>query len=574
MDKMNQMVREKGAGRRAKIVSTLGPSSDTVEIIKELILAGLDVARINMSHGTYDKHRLVIKNIREASRELKKEVAILLDLQGPKIRVDKLSSPMELKNGEEYVIGPSSIQNKYPQYKECYIPTVYENLVKDASEKATILFDDGLIEAQGMAKEGDLLKIKIINGGMLKSNKGINLPDSNVSAPSFTQKDKDDLLFGLAEEIDYIALSFVRTKNDILEVKKLLHSLKRDTPIVAKIERPEAIININEIIEVSDVIMIARGDMGVELGNHLVPSVQKKIISLCNDSGVPVITATQMLESMISNPRPTRAEASDVANAIWDGTDAVMLSAETASGDHPVKSIEMMGKIIYEAEKIPKSRPYIRNISLKGLTDALQISASLISEKLKARWIISFTETGKSSVRLSRFRPRVKILGVTHSLKAARRMVLYWGVTPYCVDIGKSNTSVDWEEKIIQEFKEVEDFQNGDKIVITYGDGKVFDHAHANSVRVELVKDRPKVLGGSDGIEVVETKKGDIKLDTLICASCQSCIQTCPHGIFESSPFPANTTYINKEMAEFCMQDMKCVESCPTGAIEILVKNE
>lgn len=311
--------------RRAKIIATIGPSCNTVEKLSQLMRAGINAARINMSHGTHEGHAQSILNVREASRQTGIEVAILLDLQGPKIRLDKLPVPLEPKNGEEWVIGPSHVKDNYPEYATRFIPTIYKDLVKDAHVGAMILFDDGLLEAEAIEKDRDVLKIRFNVGGILKSNKGINLPNVNVSAPSYTDKDHEDLMFGLKQGVDYVALSFVRTAEDVRAVKAMLHKMRVEIPIVSKVEKPEAIKNIQEIIAISDMIMIARGDMGVEVGNHLVPSIQKELIRACNAVGKPVITATQMLESMITNSRPTRAEASDVANAIWDGTDCVKI---------------------------------------------------------------------------------------------------------------------------------------------------------------------------------------------------------------------------------------------------------
>jgi len=335
--------------RRAKIIATIGPSSNTIEMLEKMILAGMNAARINMSHGTYEAHEQSIKNIRQASKNVGKEVAILLDLQGPKIRVDKLPEPLTLQDGEIWVIGPSHVKDQYPEYAKNFIPTIYKNLVKDAHVGARILFDDGLLEAEAIEKDREVLKIKVKVGGLLKSNKGINLPYVKVSAPAFTDKDKEDLLFGLKQGIDYVALSFVRTAEDVLQVKSLLHSMKVQVPIVSKVEKPEALDNMESIVNVSDAIMIARGDMGVEVGNHLVPSIQKQMIKTCNSLGKPIITATQMLESMITNSRPTRAEASDVANAIWDGTDCVMLSGESANGAYPINAVTIMARICAEA---------------------------------------------------------------------------------------------------------------------------------------------------------------------------------------------------------------------------------
>lgn len=558
--------------RRAKIVGTMGPSSNSLEMVEKLIKAGLNVARVNMSHGTHEAHAETIQNIRTASKNLNREVAILCDLQGPKIRVDKLVQPLELKEGETWVIGPSHVQAQYPEYKECFIPTIYKDLVKDAHEGAIILFDDGLLEAHAIEKDREVLKIKIVVGGLLKSNKGINLPNVNVSAPSLTEKDEIDLKFGLKNGVDFIALSFVRNAEDIKKVKYIMHKLKVNTPIVAKIEKPEAVENINEIIDVTDCIMIARGDMGVEVGNHLVPSIQKKIISLCNEKGVPVITATQMLESMTTNARPTRAEANDVANAIWDGTDAVMLSGETASGKFPVEAVKMMGSIIEEAEKTPKVRPLLRNTSLDSVASAIQVAASVIAEKAAAKWIVCVTQSGNSALQMSRFRTNVGVLGVTNSAEVMRKMSLYWGITPYYFQENENDLTT-LQEQMIYQMKNQKMVHNGDKLVITHGDGRFFKQGTSNSIRVEIIKDVPKEDHVSSGQDVVLEEKipgGKILLDTAICASCQSCVQVCPHDIWMVTNDDKKETIINSKRVHECSKDMECVRVCPTGAIEII----
>lgn len=561
--------------RRAKILATIGPSSNSIEMLEKLILAGMNGARINMSHGTYEGHEQSIKNIREASVRTQKEVAILLDLQGPKIRVDKLPEPLELKEGEVWVIGPSDVQDDYPEYKNYFIPTVYKDLVKDAHVGAKILFDDGLLEADAIEKDRDVLKIRVVIGGLLKSNKGINLPNVKVSAPSFTEKDREDLMFGLKQGVDYVALSFVRTAEDILEVKALLHQMKVNVPLVSKIEKPEALDNIEEIIKVTDVIMIARGDMGVEVGNHLVPSIQKKIIQLCNSAGKPVITATQMLESMITNSRPTRAEASDVANAIWDGTDVVMLSAETASGKYPVEAVTIMGQIILESERSPKERPLLRHMDLNSVTASIQVAASIIAEKVKARWIVSITEGGNSCLRMTRFRPKTPVLGVTSSVSVVRRMALYWGITPFHFNIYANADLSKLGILLIAELKKKERLTNGDKIVMTVGDGSFFRQGTNNSIHVEIIKDVKKAIESTDqeSIQEVSFDTGKLLLDTQICASCQACVSVCPFEIWKPSEEHNYETRINPSRAHLCKVDMACVEACPTGAIEIIPKS-
>jgi pyruvate kinase len=555
--------------RKAKIVATLGPVSSSKEMIIELINAGMNVCRINMSHGTYEGHQNVINNIRQASKETGYEVAILADLQGPKIRVDKLVEPLKLVKDEEWVIGPSKLKNKYPEYASTYIPTIYEKLVDDCHDGARILFDDGLIHAKATTRDRDVYKIKILIGGNLKSNKGINLPDCEVSAPAFTEKDKEDLMFALKEGADYIALSFVRRKEDVLEVKHLLHSLKVNVPIISKIEKPQAIDNLDEILSVTDMIMVARGDMGVEVGNHLVPAIQKKIISKCNARGIPVITATQMLESMTENPTPTRAEASDVANAIWDGTDAVMLSGETASGKYPVETIKMMNDIVQEAERTPKERPLLRNQDLSSITSSVMVAASMISEKISAQRIVSVTQTGSSCLKISQFRPSAPVLGITNSIIVARRMCLYWGVSPFIIT-SDEHESVEFMKNVIGEIKIRLKLKNGDKLVVTRGDGKFFAQGSSNSVKVEMIKDTPKVLGGSDSLMEASDVKKKILLDTSVCGSCQACVQICPHSIWAIKSDENKNTYINVSNISKCTLDMACVDVCPTGAIEII----
>jgi pyruvate kinase len=562
--------------RRAKIIATIGPSSNTIEMLEKMIKAGMNAARVNMSHGTYEAHEQSIKNIRQASKNVGKEIAILLDLQGPKIRVDKLPEPLQLNDGEVWVIGPSHVKEQYPEYVKCFIPTIYKNLVKDAHVGARILFDDGLLEAEAIEKDREVLKIKIIVGGTLKSNKGINLPYVKVSAPSFTDKDREDLMFGLKQGVDYVALSFVRTAEDVLQVKSLLHQMRVQIPIVSKVEKPEALDNMESIIQVSDAIMIARGDMGVEVGNHLVPSIQKRMIKACNELGKPIITATQMLESMITNSRPTRAEASDVANAIWDGTDCVMLSGETASGKYPVDAITIMGQIVEEAEKKPTERPLLRHMDISSVTASVQVAASIVAEKLHARWIISITEGGNSCLKMTRFRPKTHVLGVTNSLNVIRKLSLYWGVTPYYFNIHEDSDLTKLEILMLEKLKEQEMLQLGDKVVVTVGDGKFFRQGTTNSIRVETIKDLPRALKNTDqdSIQEVSFDRGKLLLDTSICASCQACINVCPFEIWTTSLEHNHETRINGANVHQCTLDMQCVEVCPTGAIEIIPYNQ
>lgn len=559
--------------RRAKIVATLGPNTSSVDAIEKLARAGMNVARINMSHGDHETHAQTIKNIREASKKIQRQIGILMDLQGPKIRVSKLDKSIMLNEHDIAYLGTlENLEQAKLSKDDIKIPSSYPDLVNDLFADARVLFDDGNIKAVALERIGDVFKIKISQGGELKQRKGINLPDCTVSAEAFTPEDKKNLMFGLKEGIDFVALSFISTAEDVKKVKFLLHKLKMDIPIIAKIERPLAIKNIDSIIDVTDVIMIARGDMGVELGNHLVPAVQKMIIQKCNAVGTPVITATQMLESMIESSTPTRAEASDVANAIWDGTDAVMLSGETASGKYPIDAVKMMDSIIAEAERTPKERPLLRNTDLSSVNASTMVAASLIAEKVNAVRIVSVTQSGNSCLKISRFRPVTRVLGVTNDINTARKLTLYWGVRPWLI---RENSNVEGIEKIvINDIKNSLDLKNGDKLVITRGDGKFFSQGQSNTVRVELIKDSPKVRGGSDTLNSADFSRGQINLDTFSCATCYNCVATCPHDIWEQPKDDDAHVLINASKVENCTLDMECVNKCPTGAIEIIPKGE
>jgi len=469
--------------RKAKIVATLGPSSNDLETIKKLIMAGMNVARLNMSHGTYEQHAELIKNIREASQSIGIEVAILQDLQGPKIRVAVLDQELELTKGSRWYIGVPELKD---QFESNFIPSDYAELVNDCVPNTKLLFDDGKIKARAVEREGDAYLIEITEGGVLKSKKGINLPDCKLSAPSFTPKDQKDLEFGIEQGIDFVALSFVRDKEDIIRIKDFLKQRNSDVLVVAKIEKPQAVLNIQEITEEVDVIMVARGDMGVEVGDHLVPVVQKKLISLCNLKGIPVITATQMLESMIGFSTPTRAEASDVANAIWDGTDAVMLSAESASGKFPIEAVKMMSSIILEAEKYPKKRISLKDLLIDDVGSTMMIAASLIAENIKAHHILCMTTEGNSCRKLSRFRPKIPILGVTNSINVVRRMCLFWGCMPFHLT-NFDEDNLDLQKQVVDLVKTEFKLNAGDKVVVTKGEGKFFQGGTSNSVIVEII---------------------------------------------------------------------------------------
>jgi len=415
--------------RRTKIIVTLGPSSNSPEIIRNLILAGMDVARLNFSHGTYEDHAQVISNLRSISSELEMPVTILQDLQGPKIRVGRIQ-------GEQIVLNQGDIVTLVPEKnyspEPFLIPIDYPHLASDARKGMQVLLADGLFELCIEEVKGDSVKCIVIEGGILKSRKGINFPGLSLRLPSLTLKDIMDLEFGLSQDIDWISLSFVRSAEDVRELKKLITDKGYIKPVIAKIEKPQAIEHIEEIVGEVNGIMVARGDLGVEISPEKVPLIQKQIIELCNRKGIPVITATQMLESMIHNPLPTRAEASDVANAIIDGTDAIMLSGETAVGEHPVRAVEMMARIATVVEDNIDFRTY----PPEGDSDiqALSQAANVIAKISDIKAIVIFTTSGRSARFVAAEKPKTPIFALTQTLQVYHALNLLWGVKPFFVN--------------------------------------------------------------------------------------------------------------------------------------------
>lgn len=414
---------------RTKIVATIGPASNSLEILKKLAAAGMNVARLNCSHGNYETHSDAIRNIRSVSRTLNRPVGILLDLQGPKIRVGKLENgePVRLTRGAGFAITTAPIAGTAEM-----VSTTYQNLPSDVQPGDSILLDDGLIRLQVVSKTDDTVECKVINGGMLKENKGINLPGVRVSAPSLTDKDIRDVNFGIKNGVDYFALSFVRTAEDLVLIRSIMKKQGIFIPVIAKIEKPEAVENLEAILDVADGIMVARGDLGVEMQPELVPIIQKKIISATVRKNKPVITATQMLETMSVNPIPTRAEASDVANAIFDNTDAVMLSGETATGKYPVKAVQMMAKIAEQAENSPflKVNLHYDSDPADPVTHAVAQSAVNILMEINARCIIAFSVSGSTSKQISKQRPSKPVYAFTSRMETYNRLSLLWGITP------------------------------------------------------------------------------------------------------------------------------------------------
>ncbi len=415
--------------RRTKIVATLGPASSSPEIIAALIAAGIDVARINASHGSAEARASLIRTVREAARAAGRPVAVLLDLQGPRIRVGDLAAPIQLTPGRTVTFAPEAAATSGQ------IPATYD-LARDVTVGARILLDDGVLAVEVTAVRAPLVEARVIYGGELKSHKGMNLPGVQVSAPALTEKDRVDVAFAVAHDVDYLALSFVRRAEDIAELRGLIPKTIR---IIAKIEKDTALTDIDRIIEASDAIMVARGDLGVELPFEEVPLVQKRLIRLAQEHRRPVITATQMLESMIHAPRPTRAEASDVANAILDGTDAVMLSAETAAGEYPREAVAAMDRIIREIEKHDvthrRREQVLRDSDEPARTEhAVAAAAVAAARMLHAPLIVCFTKSGFTVRVVAAARPSVPVLAVTDEEKVQRQLALVWGVIPVFVD--------------------------------------------------------------------------------------------------------------------------------------------
>ncbi|PKM52394.1 MAG: pyruvate kinase [Firmicutes bacterium HGW-Firmicutes-7] len=453
--------------QKTKIICTIGPASDTVEIFKSLVLNGLNIARINLSHGDqpYIKHRIeVIKQVRE---ELNIPVAILLDTRGPEIRTKSfVGGSVKLTAGKEITL----CNGDFDGTEESFCIT-YDKLYKDVSKGNTILLDDGLIELEVLETKDKTVRCLIKNGGVLKNKKGINIPGVYINLPALTQHDIDDILFGIGHDVDFIAASFIRKAEDVTEIRELLKKNGGETiQIISKIESQEGVDNIDEIIQVSDAIMIARGDLGVEIPTELIPLTQKMIIEKCNITDIPVITATQMLDSMIVNPRPTRAEVSDVANAVLDGTDAIMLSGETAAGAYPIESVKVMRRVALASENSLNYQQMLKKISKvqdNTIANAVSYSACSTAMNLGAKAIICPTHSGKTVKLISMFRPSVPIIALTTNERTQRHMQLNWGVIPILISEETSSDVLFY--KSIQKAKSMGLVSPKDLVVITAG---------------------------------------------------------------------------------------------------------
>ncbi|MFN8635065.1 MAG: pyruvate kinase [Chloroflexota bacterium] len=412
--------------RRAKIVATIGPATDTEESLEALLAAGVDVVRLNFSHGTHADHERRLKMVRRIADRLRKPIAIMLDLQGPKIRTGTLvgGQPVTLTRGQPFAITTNEVEGTAQR-----VSTTYAGLPGDCRTGDTVLVDDGKIKLIVTHSQPSEVTFQVVDGGLLKEHKGINLPGVAVSAPALSEKDEEDLAFGLGQGVDLVAMSFVREASDLHQARAFMAKHGRTVPLISKLEKPQAIDHLDAIIAASDGVMVARGDLGVEMAPEDVPPIQKTIIHKANRRGIPVITATQMLESMIEEAVPTRAEASDVANSIWDGTDAVMLSGESAVGKHPVEAVEMMHRIVVRAEATMPVEPH-EDRGRVGQAQAICRAATGLADDLKVAAIAGFTRTGRTGQLLSTERPRVPIYVFTSDEQVYRRLALWWGVSP------------------------------------------------------------------------------------------------------------------------------------------------
>lgn len=453
---------------KTKIIATIGPNSDSDEKISELIKSGAKIFRINSSHGTAEVHKENIEKIRRISKELKEYITIILDLQGPKIRIGNLPEPVELNKDQEIILKPCT---------DCeesgVLPVDYAGIIQDVKKDDHLLLDDGKLELIVSEVLLDRVKTRVLRGGLLKSRKGLNIPNSaSKSVSTITERDVEYIKFSVENDVDYLALSFVRDKDDIISAKAYVKQFNGNIPVIAKIEKPQAIENLAAIIHVSDGIMVARGDLGIEISPELVPIVQKSIIHDSNFHRKPVITATQMLESMIEQPLPTRAEASDVANAIIDGTDAVMLSGETAVGQYPIETVKMMTKIAENVEasnwghfnKVPKISDDVYELDSQAIVSAI---IKMIQE-VEISAIIALTRTGYTAMLLSKSKPTVPVISISDDEQICRRLNLFWGVYPY-----KMTLQPNFTEEMLKEIDSIlikETFlDSGDKIIITGG---------------------------------------------------------------------------------------------------------
>jgi pyruvate kinase len=471
-----------------KIIATIGPQSHDESTLSSMVVAGMNVVRMNMSHGSYDFHRGTVELTRRISEKMGVHIGILMDLQGPKIRTGPLQKEtVTLHTGDLLELTTEECEGDWKK-----ISVSYDRLAKEAKKDDRILLDDGNIELRVERETDTGVICRILNGGTIRGQRGVNFPDSKISLSSMTAKDKEDLEFGAALDVDFVALSFVRSARDIEQLRGLMKKAGRVMPIIAKIEKPEAVEHIDEIIETADGIMVARGDLGAETSPQEVPILQKLIIGKCNIAGKPVITATQMLESMIRNPRPTRAEAADVANAIFDGTDCIMLSGETAVGDYPLRAVQVMYNIARRTEvelfRMKDTREYRgprRTPERDNVSDNVSYSATRLADLLNVKYIVSFTLTGRTSALVSRYRPSVPIIAMSPAEEVLRKLTLLWGVQGmYIENVSSTERLFDRAEELLVS----SGIAKEDDMVLMVGGVPVLANSPTNMMKVHRLK--------------------------------------------------------------------------------------
>ena len=469
--------------KRTKIVCTLGPASEKEETLRELIKNGLNVCRMNFSHGSHEEHKGRIDLVKKVREELGQPTAILLDTKGPEIRTGQFDAPeVLLEEGQTFTITMKDVMGNKEM---CTVS--YKGLAKDVEPGNTILIDDGLVGLKVKEVNGDDIVCIVENSGIVKNHKGVNVPGVKVNLPAITEKDRSDIEFGIEQGIDFIAASFVRKVSDVLAIREILEENNAtDIKIISKIENQEGVDNLDEIIAVSDGIMVARGDLGVEIPTEEIPVVQKLMIKKCNEAGKPVITATQMLDSMMRNPRPTRAEVTDVANAIYDGTDAIMLSGETAAGKYPVEAVKIMATIAKRTEETINYNENLRDkaLSAANVTDAISYATCTTAIDLNAKAILSATSSGHTARMVSKFRPQCPIVATTDNERVMRQLSLTWGVLPTISSNGKNTDEV--IDNAINAGKEKNYLAEGDLVVITAG-VPVATSGTTNLIKVETI---------------------------------------------------------------------------------------
>lgn len=501
--------------RKTKIVSTLGPASNSVEQIKALIEAGISAARLNFSHGDHEEHGQRIANLKQAREELGAPIPIILDTKGPEIRTRDLvdGKKVQLEEGQTFTLTTDDIVGDNTR-----VAVTYEDITKDLSVGSTVLIDDGLIELTVIDIKGNDVICRVVNSGVLGTKKGVNLPNVHINLPALTDKDIDDIKFGVSVGVDYIAASFIRSAKDVLEIKRVLEECGgSDVQIISKIENRDGVDNIDEILEVTDGIMVARGDLGVEIPFEEVPLVQKMLIKKCIQKGKPVITATQMLNSMMDNPRPTRAEVNDVANAIFDFTDAIMLSGETAQGDYPVEAVKAMDRI---AKKVEASidyadrfnKAYSKSLSVRNITSAVSHSACTTANDLNAAIISTITLSGRAVREVSKYRPATDILGCSPIERTCRQLNLIWGTTPMQIEFEQKSMSALFDA-LADEALKLGHANNGDLMVFT-GGTPLGTTGSTNTIKVGIVGD--VLLKGR-----AMTKCTKFTAHTNICTNCE-----------------------------------------------------